>query len=766
MATVRFLLLLVSFLLSMPLLQAQRVGLVLSGGGARGIAHIGVIQALEESGIPIDYITGTSIGAVVGSLYAMGYTPAEMLELIKSDDFQQAQIGKIPEKYVYYFRKPDNTPDFFGFKLSVKDTVRSIFQQLPKSLINPIPMEYAFLKFFSQSNQQCNGNFNNLMIPFRCIASDVYNKKEVVLGKGNLGDCVRASMTFPFVFRPIQIDGTMVYDGGIYNNFPVDVMQREFAPDIIIGSSVADNPKKPKEGDLYGQLENIVMQKTDYTISEEHGELIRFKFKDINLLDFDKADQLFMVGYGKGLEFAEKLKERISRRISAEELALRRLDYKSSLRDLEFDDIEVTGGTEQQNDFVARQFSFNEKTMDIDEIKGVYYKIVSDTKIAELSPTARYNEETGKFTLFLHLKVEENIKFFLGGFITSMNANTIYLGVNYQMLRNYSLDFNLQGQLGRTYNSILGSARIDLPTGLPMYLKMMYVLQETKYYENEKLFDTSDQPCFIRQSESYAKLRLGLPFLKKSKAIISLGYGYLSDHYYKNNTVDFSQTSPDLSWYKLGECAVLFEQNSLDYRMYPLSGSRKYFKGAGLLGFEYYREGQKSGVYSPIIQNHCSWLQMEMGVEHYIKIAKHFALGVNGRMVLSTKEPFVNYTATLVQAPGFTPTPLSQTIFNPGFHSLQYLAGGLIPIVKFTDNLSIRTEGYVFCPIRKLHSRPDGSVYKGDFFGKPSWMAEITGVYNLPFASIGLFLNRTGAPLNSWNVGLNIGFLIRAPKFI
>ena len=412
--TLKFHILLLLILCPSMLLHAQRVGLVLSGGGARGIAHIGVIQALEENGIPIDYVAGTSIGAIVGSLYAMGYSPAEMLELIQSDDFLQAQNGKIPEKYFYYFKKPDPTPDFFSFKMSIKDTTRNILQQLPKSLINPIPMEYAFLNFFAPAEAQCKGNFNNLMIPFRCIASDVYNKKEIIMRDGRLGECVRASMTFPFVFRPIKIDGVMAYDGGIYNNFPVDVMINDFAPDIIIGSSVADNPKKPNEEDLFGQIENIAMQRTDYSISEEQGELIRFKFKDINLLDFDKADQLFMIGYGRGLEFAEKLKDRIQRRVSAEELALKRINYKRKLPDVIFEEVLVTGGSEQQNEYVRKQFSVENGPISILEMKGIYYKIVSDNMVTALTPVAEYNEQTGMYRLFLNLKAENKVKFLLG----------------------------------------------------------------------------------------------------------------------------------------------------------------------------------------------------------------------------------------------------------------------------------------------------------------------------------------------------------------
>src|SRR5574344_2575027 len=100
-------------------LNAQTVGLVLSGGGATGAAHIGVIKALEENNIPIDYVTGTSIGAIIGSLYAMGYTPDEMLALILSEEFGYWQTGMVEDDYLYYFKKPDDTPDFSHFSIDI-----------------------------------------------------------------------------------------------------------------------------------------------------------------------------------------------------------------------------------------------------------------------------------------------------------------------------------------------------------------------------------------------------------------------------------------------------------------------------------------------------------------------------------------------------------------------------------------------------------------------------------------------------------------------
>nr|MDE6295007.1 patatin-like phospholipase family protein [Muribaculaceae bacterium] len=242
--------------------DGEKIGLVLSGGGAKGIAHIGVIKALEDNNIPIDCVTGTSMGAVVGSLYACGYTPEKMMELVTSKVFLNCSTGTIDPDLTYYFSQPTPTPEWVGINLSLNPSKDGSLtdQIIPSSLINPLPMNIEFLNLFTPYTIQIKEDFNNLFVPFRCVCSDVYNKHKVVLHSGSLGNAVRASMSFPTVFRPIEIDGLLMYDGGIYDNFPVDVMQKDFNPDFIIGVSVSGPDAKPQPGNLMEQLEDMIIQ--------------------------------------------------------------------------------------------------------------------------------------------------------------------------------------------------------------------------------------------------------------------------------------------------------------------------------------------------------------------------------------------------------------------------------------------------------------------------------------------------------------------------
>ena len=335
-------------------LRAQKVGLVLSGGGAKGMTHIGIIRALEENNIPIDYIAGTSMGAIIGSLYAMGYSPDDMEELLRSPDFKRWYSGEVESRYEYYFKQNRPTPEFANIRFAFGDSIRVKPQIIPTNLVNPIQMNLVFVELYAQATAACRGNFNNLFVPFRCVASDVYNKRPLIMRDGDVGDAVRASMSFPFVFKPIEIDSVLAYDGGIYNNFPTDVMMDDFHPDIIIGSVVAANPGKPQEGNLMSQLENMIMQKTDYSIPDSLGIVMTFKYDDVNLLDFDRLKELHDIGYNRTMSLMDSIKGRIQRRESTENVRMRRMLYRSKLPQLRFRDIYIEGANAQQQSYIKK----------------------------------------------------------------------------------------------------------------------------------------------------------------------------------------------------------------------------------------------------------------------------------------------------------------------------------------------------------------------------------------------------------------------------
>lgn len=742
--------------------RSQSVGLVLSGGGAKGIAHIGIIQALEENNVPIDYIAGTSMGAIVGAWYAMGYTPKEMIELIQSDDFGLWSRGIVDKKYVYYFKKPDPTPEMGAFNISVGDSVLSKPKLFPTSLINPLPMNFAFMDIFSVYTAQSGGNFDNLFVPFRCVASDVYNKRAMILRDGDLGDAVRASMSFPFVFKPIEKDGVLVYDGGIYNNFPVDVMKADFNPDIIIGSVVASDRMKPAEDDLVAQIEGMVMQKSDYSLDPDDGILMKFDLSEYGLLDFPKADAIYRIGYDRAISLMDSIKTRIPREIKPEVVEARRSAFRTATPELVFDSISVEGTGRTQGDYIRHQFPMGKGVLSVEQAKEYYYKTLSDGKISDLIPSAIYNPSSGHFTLNMRATAKDQLKLGIGGYLSSSNTNLLYLGAHYRTVSLYSLDLDLSGQIGQSYMSGELSGRIDLPTRMPMYLKLTGVLSNQKFYESDFLFYEDRVPTFISQSEYYIKLRLGLPFMSTAKAEISTGYGYLTDAYYQSNVEDYSRYKSDKSTYSLGMISLNFEQSSLDRLMYPSSG-----RSISLLGEVVYGKGVYNPARSLSRERFLSWLQIKGNAELYFPFGNHFTLGVKGEALLSSKGLFSSYASTIVQAPAFTPTPHSQNTFHAKFRANQYVAAGLVPIWKIWQGLQLRGEVYCFAPLYRILEDPvDYTPYYGKLFDSISFMGELSLVYNFPFASASVYLNYYDNPGRQWNVGVSFGLLILSRKFL
>lgn len=746
-------------------LQAQKVGLVLSGGGAKGMTHIGIIRALEENNIPIDYITGTSMGAIIGSLYAMGYSADEMEALLRSPGFKHWYSGKIEPEYGYYFKKNHPTPEFFNIRFSLRDSLHAKPQILPASMVNPIQMNLVFLELFARATAACKGNFNKLFVPFRCIASDVYNKKPLVLGGGDLGDAVRASMSFPFIFKPIEIDGTLAYDGGIYNNFPSDVMRKDFHPDIIIGSVVAANPGKPKENSLMSQLENMIMQKTDYSIPDSLGIVMTFKYNDVNLLDFDRLQELHDIGYNRTLDMMDSIKSRIRRRVKAGNVRLRRLVFRSNLPQFRFRDIFIKGANEQQQAYIKKEFHDEaHEVFTYEDLKRGYFRLLADNMISEIIPHAVYDPQTELYELHLKVKMEDNFSARLGGSVSTTGSNQIYFGVGYQNLNYYPKEIIFDGQLGKIYNNVQLMAKIDFPTRIPTSYRFIASVSTFNYYEKDKLFSRNDKPSFNSKDERFLKLKVALPFLANKRAEFGFGYGKLEDSYFQSSIIDFDKDRSDKSTYKLWGGSIGFYGSTLNTRQYATKGYWEKLIAQIFTGRETFSPGNPQEKHG--IKERQSWLQISYMKEAYHTMSPKFTLGWMAEGLYSSKNFSENYTATMMHAGEFAPTPHSKLTYNEAFRANQYIAAGIKPIYIINDMFQFRTEFYGFMPIFPISRNALNKAYYGKTFSRFEYMGEISVVCHLPFGAISAYLNHYSSPRREWNIGLTIGWQLFNYRFI
>ncbi len=210
--------------------ERKKVGLVLSGGGAKGVAHVGVIKVLEEAGIPIDYIAGTSMGSIVGGLYAIGYTSSELDSLFRSQNWIDLLADRVSRNDKLYAERQNDDKYILDVPFSGKEGVKLpaglLAGQNVLNMLNDLTIGYHNVP-----------SFDNLPVPFACVSYDMVKGREYVARSGSLPTAIRASMAIPGAFTPVQLDSMILVDGGVKNNFPVDVVL-DMGADIIIGVDV------------------------------------------------------------------------------------------------------------------------------------------------------------------------------------------------------------------------------------------------------------------------------------------------------------------------------------------------------------------------------------------------------------------------------------------------------------------------------------------------------------------------------------------------
>ncbi len=283
-----------------------RIGLALSGGGARGIAHVGVLKVLDEMRIPISCVTGTSMGAIVGGTYAAGRTPQDMEKRVIAADWETIFRDAPPRKEIAVRRKIEDYFTLFKPEFGVKDGLA-----LPKGIIAGVSIETFFRELSTPAFGI--GDFNRLPIPFRAMATDIETGESVVLDKGSLSQAMRASMSVPGAIAPVEIDGRLLVDGGIANNLPIDEA-RKLCGEVIIAVNISTPPLKRDEItsalSVSAQLINFLGKQTvDQQIKSlgPNDVLISPDLGDISAGSFDRSKDAIRIGEDATRALAGKL---------------------------------------------------------------------------------------------------------------------------------------------------------------------------------------------------------------------------------------------------------------------------------------------------------------------------------------------------------------------------------------------------------------------------------------------------------------------------
>lgn len=284
--------------------KRPKVGLVLSGGGAKGLAHIGVLKVIDSMGIKIDYIGGTSMGAIIGGLYASGYSAKELDSIFTTLDVDALLQDFTPRDSKSFYEKRND--EMYALTLPFDKFKVGLPSGLSKGLYN--------FNLLSRLTMLVNNvhDFNDLPIPFFCIATNIENGKEVVLNKGILPQAMIASGAIPTLYNPIEIDGRVLVDGGVVNNYPVELV-RKMGADIIIGVDVQDGLKNREQlqeaTDLLVQVTNFSMIEKMEAKRKVTDIYIKPDIRGYNVVSFEKGKEIIPKGVSAALKFSAELKE-------------------------------------------------------------------------------------------------------------------------------------------------------------------------------------------------------------------------------------------------------------------------------------------------------------------------------------------------------------------------------------------------------------------------------------------------------------------------
>ncbi|MDR0694066.1 MAG: patatin-like phospholipase family protein [Prevotellaceae bacterium] len=755
--------------------RAQEVGLVLSGGGAKGLAHIGVLKALEENHIPVDYIAGTSMGAIIGGLYAIGYTPDEMIALLSSKEFFIMYKGLLEEKYTAFVYRPEPSPDMLSISFDFKD--RKLKTQLPTSYVSTHQMDWAFLSLFSPGAAVAKNNFDSLMVPFRCMASDVKNKKPYKFYRGDLSSAIRASMTYPFYFKPIIIDSILFFDGGFYNNFPWDVMEKDFSPDIILGSKCVDNSPLPNEDDILRQIEAMLTLETNYDLPKDKGMVIATHFADVGVLEFQKIHSIVEAGYKKTLELMPEIKSRIARQVSAETLKAKRRHFREQIPKIVYGDINVTGSlTDNQRGFIYRAMHSGKQVITSDQFKKDYFSVISTGLISTFYPTAAYDWEDSLFNISIHASRNARFKASLGGYFSTSSINEVALGFGYNLFGSTLAQARVGATFGRLYNGINVSWKHFLTIHPVLFYEINGVFNRYDYYTGtQDLFNFDTRPPYLQDEEIYVHFAVGSPLFLRRNFILKTNFstGALNEYYFQQNNYTMTDTADHFRFSYLFP-KISLERNTLNYKQYPTAGHRQQFSVGYVYGKELHTPGNFSNREGIFEKNH-QWFAARFYYESYYPIGNHFSLGILADVLFTNRTTFGDDFSTLISMPAFQPTPHSASLVLEDYRADIYAGLGLMPIIRFTNKVSLHIGGYLFQPYEKIkpaEENPDadaGDVQYASPFSRRSFTGMGALVWQTPVGPVSLSTNWYTASWyeknpSKWYVQLGIGYLLFSKK--
>lgn len=743
--------------------SAQKVGLVLSGGAAKGLAHIGVLKALEENEIPIDYVVGTSMGGIIAGCYAAGMSPDQIEAMALSEPFLRLVNG-MPEKgFNYFYHQSDINPHFLKLNLSL-DSILNM--QLNTSIASDVSLNFALADMFSAAAAISHNNFDSLFVPLRVVAADIFTQNQVILKDGILSDAIRATQTVPFFYNPIRVDGKYLFDGGVYNNFPVDVAMTEFNPEVVIGVNVSskiynDYPYSLDEKLIANSLLFLLLDKSDPASVPENGVYIQPNLIGYTSFDFDDARALIDSGYVQTLRQISEIRQKVAARATCDEITAKRNAFLDRSPQVVFDKLVFDGFNTKQRRYIRRIFRYHEKnpkSFYYTRAKRGYFRLVSEDYFSNVYPNILYDTAAHAYQLKLTRRPQKNFQVDFGGVIATRNISNIHLGLNFFNFNRHLLHLYTGFQTGNFYKSADIRARIDFP--YQFYLEPFVGFNGWDFLQSDDLLYEVSSPTVLRRINRKFGVNIGWPLGHQFKGMLR-AEGFNNRDRYVNGEIFVSSDTLDILRTTGIKGEFVLTTNNLNRKQYANAGKAFHFAVQYFNLTENFHPGNTSVENSPVKDSH-QWFRFRATAEQYFR-AGWYRPGYFAQAVFSNQPFFQNYYGTLVNAPAFNPMQDSPTLVLDNFRSFNYIAGGFRNVFTLRNRLDFRIEGYAFKPIEYLQEGLNQeAVVKENL--RNVYIAGTAGlVLHAPLGPVSLSVNYYDDRENKLGVLLHVGFLLYNP---
>jgi NTE family protein len=558
-----------------PANENVKVGVVLSGGGAKGLAHIGALKVIEESGVQIDYIAGTSMGAIVGALYASGYSADELEELFKQMNFEDLIRDEFQRKNKSFFEREN----------SDKHAVKLPFNKFKISIPSSISKGQNTYNFFVKLLDHVKGisNFNKLPIPFFCIATDIETGEQVILDEGYLPDAILASGAIPTLFEPVNFNGKLLVDGGVTNNYPIDELLEKDV-DVIIGvdvqDSLLDREHLISASSIMKQVSNFNTNKQMLEKLKKTSIYIKPDITDFSIISFEQGEEIYKVGY----DAANKLKTELVK-LSKKQSPVKKPDVvqnKGAVSSYRLAKVRINGNKNYTRAYVLGKLKI--KT----PITVSYDKI--EKGIVSLAATDNFNVVKYKIThdSILDINLRE-----------SNNKTALKLGVHYDDLYKGAALINVSHKQLITNNDIVS---LDFILGENIRYNFEYYIDKGFYWSiglksrlnsfekkiDLNIFSNSSNPVSIKDNVDVLDLtnQFYLETLFRKDFAFALGVEH------KLLKITGEETNTNIENDNFFSAYGELEYDTLDDIYYPTKGA--YFKGNF---HQYFFTGKKAEDY-------------------------------------------------------------------------------------------------------------------------------------------------------------------------